>query len=63
MEANVKSPIITFLSVFIKNLYIGLLGDAKYFDHKENQNQKFLSIPDFAVKTNLVATADCCRLQ
>jgi len=33
------------------------------FDHKENQNQKFLSIPDFAVKTNLVAPADCCRLQ
>ena len=31
MEANVKSPIITFLSFFIKNLYIGLLGDAKYF--------------------------------
>ena len=65
MEANVKSPIITFLScsIFLKNPYIGLPGDEKYFDHKENQNQRFVSIPDSAVKTNLVAPAACCRLQ
>ena len=41
MEANVKSPIITFLSFFIKNLYIGLLSDAKFLTTKRIKIRNF----------------------